>query len=296
MSINNATPFNYRHLYYFWVVAKEGGMTRAADRLGMAVQTVSTQVRELEMALGHTLLKPEGRGLSLTEAGIAAMHQADQIFQLGEQLPAALRDATSAPSVRLGVGISDGLPKLVVRHLLEPVMQEPNLRLLCHDGEFDDLLGELALHRIDMIIADRPAPANPAMRLYTHPMGSSPIAWYAAPELFARAQADFPKSLDAMPVLLPSRHTAVRGRIDQWLIKHNLRPRIAGEFEDSALLKTFGASGMGVFPAASLVNDDLIHRYGVLKLGDCAGVEEYFFAITSEKKIQHQLLAQLLKR
>jgi LysR family transcriptional activator of nhaA len=294
--MNHSTLFNYRHLYYFWVVAKEGGMTRAADRLGMAVQTVSTQVRELEMALGHTLLKPEGRGLSLTEAGIAAMHQADQIFQLGEQLPAALRDAVSAPSVRLGVGISDGLPKLVVRHLLEPVMQEPNLRLLCHDGEFDDLLGELALHRIDMVIADRPAPANPAMRLYTHPMGSSPIAWYATPELFARAQANFPLSLGTVPVLLPTGHTAVRGRIDQWLIKYNIRPRIAGEFEDSALLKTFGASGMGVFPAASLVNDDLTQRYGVLKLGDCAGVEEHFFAITSEKKIQHRLLAQVLKR
>jgi len=294
--MNNTTSLNYRHLYYFWVVAKEGGMTRAANRLGMAVQTVSTQVRELEIALGHTLLKPEGRGLRLTEAGVVAMHQADQIFQLGEQLPAALRDAMNAPNVRLGVGISDGLPKLVVRHLLEPVLLEPNLRLLCHDGEFEDLLGELALHRIDMVIADRPAPSNPAMRLYTHPMGSSPIAWYATPELHARAQADFPKSLGAVPVLLPTGHTAVRARIDHWLMKHDLKPRIAGEFEDSALLKTFGVSGMGVFPAASLVHDDLIHRYGVLKLGDCAGVEEYFFAISSEKKIQHPLLAQLLKR
>ncbi|WP_372825961.1 LysR family transcriptional regulator [Polaromonas sp.] len=294
--MNTTTPLNYRHLYYFWVVAKEGGMTRAANRLGMAVQTVSTQVRELEMALGHTLLKPEGRGLRLTEAGVVAMHQADQIFQLGEQLPAALRDAMNAPSVRLGVGISDGLPKLVVRHLLEPVLLEPNLRLLCHDGEFEDLLGELALHRIDMVIADRPAPSNPAMRLYTHPMGSSPIAWYATPELHQRAQAGFPKSLGTVPVLLPTGHTAVRARIDHWLMKHDLKPRITGEFEDSALLKTFGASGMGVFPAASLVNDDLTHRYGVLKLGDCTGVEEHFFAITSEKKIQHRLLARVLKR
>src|SRR5690349_4862938 len=130
------TPFSYRHLHYFWVVAHEGGMARAADRLGMAVQTVSTQVRELERSLGVTLLKPVGRGLVLTEAGVAAMRQADLIFQLGEQLPDAVRDAVSAPSVRLAVGISEGLPKLVVRRLLQPVMQEPHLRLLCHEDEF----------------------------------------------------------------------------------------------------------------------------------------------------------------
>ena len=126
-----ATPFNYKHLYYFWVVAKEGGITRAADKLDMAVQTVSAQVRELERSLGYALLKPAGRGLVLTDAGLAAMQQADQIFQLGEMLPAKVRDAVSSPTVRLAVGISDGLPKLVVRRLLQPAMSEPHLRLLC---------------------------------------------------------------------------------------------------------------------------------------------------------------------
>ena len=133
--------FSYRHLYYFWVVAKEGGITRAAARLGMAVQTVSTQVRELERSLGYALLKPAGRGLVLTEAGMAAMRQADQIFQLGEQLPAVIGDAVSTPGLRLAVGISDGLPKLVVRHLMQSVIHEPRLRLLCHEDEFEDLLG-----------------------------------------------------------------------------------------------------------------------------------------------------------
>ena len=153
-------PFNYRHLHYFWVVAKEGGMSRAADKLDMAVQTVSAQVRELERSLGYALLKPAGRGVVLTEAGQAAMRQADQIFQLGEELPARVRDAVSAPSVRLATGISDGLPKLVVHHLLQPVLGEPNLRLLCHEGEMDDLLGDLALHRLDVVLADRPAPSK----------------------------------------------------------------------------------------------------------------------------------------
>lgn len=289
-----SSSFNYRHLYYFWVVAKEGGVTRAADRLGMAVQTVSAQVRELERALGHTLLKPAGRGLALTEAGTAAMQQADLIFQLGENLPTLLQEAISAPSVRLGVGISDGLPKLVVRHLLEPVLHEPNLRLLCHDGEFDDLLGDLALHRLDIVIADCPAPPNPNIKLYTHAMGSSPIAWYAAPALQAQAASGFPQSLANAPVLLPTGHTAVRALLDQWFNQHGIRPRIVGEFEDSALLKTFGTSGMGVFPAATLVHDELTGKDQMLRLGDCDGVHEHFYAITSEKKVQHRLLGRLL--
>lgn len=289
-----SNSFNYRHLYYFWVVAKEGGVTRAADRLGMAVQTISAQVRELERALGHALLKPAGRGLALTEAGLAAMQQADLIFQLGEQLSAVVQQAISAPSVRLGVGISDGLPKLVVRHLLEPVMQEPNLRLLCHDGEFDDLLGELALHRLDMVIADRPAPPNPNIKLYTHAMGSSPMAWYAAPQLHAEAASGFPQSLATVPVLLPTAHTAVRAKLDNWFARQGIRPRIVGEFEDSALLKTFGTSGMGVFPAACLVDEELTGRDRMQRLGNCEGVEELFFAITTEKKVQHRLMGRLL--
>jgi LysR family transcriptional activator of nhaA len=163
-----SAPFNYKHLYYFWVVAKEGGISRAAEKLDMAVQTVSAQVRELERSLGFALLKPAGRGLVLTDAGIAAMQQADQIFQLGENLPALVRDAMSTPTVRLAVGISDGLPKLVVRRLLQPVIPEPHLRLLCHEGEFDDLLGDLALHRLDVVLSDRLAPANPNIKLYSH--------------------------------------------------------------------------------------------------------------------------------
>lgn len=285
--------FSYKHLYYFWVVAKEGGVSKAAQRLGMAVQTVSTQVRELERALGYALLKPAGRGLALTEAGQAAVRQADLIFQLGEALPLAVKEAASQPSVRLAVGISDGIPKLVVRRLLEPVMQEPNLRLLCHDGEFDDLLGELALHRLDLVISDRAAPSNPSMKLYSHPVGTSPMAWYAAPALLAAALDGFPDSLAQVPVLLPTGHTAVRARVDDWFDQQGILPRVVGEFEDSALLKTFGASGMGVFPAALMVEEEVMAQYRVQRVGDCSGVEEHLFAITSEKKVQHRLLRQL---
>ena len=286
--------FNYRHLYYFWVVAKEGGMVRGAERLGMAVQTVSTQVRELERSLGFALLKPAGRGLALTEAGLATMRQAEQIFQLGEQLPAAVRDAVGSPAVRLNLGVCDTLPKLAVRLLMQPVMQTPGLRLLCHEDKFDDLLGALALHRLDVVLADRPAPPNPNLKVYSHSLGSSTLAWYAPPAWTEAARRDFPQSLAKVPVLLPSGHAAVRTALELWFERLAIRPNVVGEFEDSALLKTFGASGMGVFPAAELVHDELVSRYGVEQVGACEGATEHFFAIAADKKVLHPLVQKLL--
>ena len=290
-----STPFNYKHLYYFWVVAKEGGISKAADKLDMAVQTVSAQVRELERSLGYALLKPAGRGLVLTDAGHAAMQQADQIFQLGENLPALVRDAVSTPTIRLAVGICDGMPKLVVRRLLQPVIPEPNLRLVCHEGGVDDLLGDLALHRLDVVLSDRPAPSNPNIKLYSHAMGSSTIAWYGTGAWVEAASKDFPQSLGDVPLLLPTAHTAVRNRLDLWFEQRGIRPRVVGEFADSALLKTFGASGMGVFPAAEWAHDDLLAHYAVQRLGLCEGVIEHFFAIGTEKKVQHPLVQRLLQ-
>ena len=290
------TDFNYRHLYYFWVVAKEGGMAKAAEKLGMAVQTISTQVRELERSLGYTLLKPSGRGVALTDAGTAAMRQAELIFQLGEKLPGAVRDAVGTPSVRLAVGISEGLAKLAVRQLMQPVMQTPNLRLICHEDEFEDLLGDLALHRLDVVLADRPAPNNPNLKVCSHSLGSSPIAWYAPPALASVARKRFPQSLASVPVLLPTSHAAIRLRLDQWFERLSIRPNVVGEFEDSALLKTFGAAGMGVFPATELVHEQLTARYGVQRVGACDGVEEHFFAIGAHKKVLHPLVQRLLPK
>lgn len=286
--------FSYRHLYYFWVVAKEGGMARAAARLDMAVQTVSAQVRELERALGHTLLKPAGRGLALTEAGKAALRQAEQIFQLGEQLPGLVRDAAGTPALRLAVGIAEGLPKLVVRRLLDRVLNEPQLRLLCLEKDFDSLLADLALHRLDVVLADRAAPANPNLRLYSHAAGSSQVAWYAAPTLLEQARGGFPRSLDTLPLVLPAGQGAMRGHIDRWLEKNGIEPNVVAEFSDSALLKTFGASGLGAFPAATLVHDDLVKRYRVRRVGLCEGVQEHYYAIGTEKKVAHPLVARLL--
>ncbi len=286
--------FSYRHLYYFWVVAKEGGMARAAERLGMAVQTVSAQVRELERSLGCALLKPAGRGLVLTEAGQAALKQADQIFQLGERLPEVVRESAATPGIKLAVGISDSLPKLIVRHLLQPVITETDLRLLCHEGAFEVLLADLALHRLDVVLADRVPPPNPNIKVYSHALGTSAMVWYGPTSLVAQAQADFPRSLSQVPVLLPTQHASVRSRLDHWFESQGIVPKVVGEFQDSALLATFGSAGMGVFPAAEWVEDQLISRYDVQRIGPCTGVDEHFFAIGTEKKVMHPLVQRLL--
>jgi LysR family transcriptional activator of nhaA len=287
--------FSYRHLHYFWVVAQEGGMARAAARLGVAVQTVSAQVRELERALGHTLLRPAGRGLVLTEAGQAALRQADQIFALGAQLPAVVQEAAGTPVVRLHVGLCDGLPKLAVHRLLQPALQQPDLRLLCHEGEFEELLAALALHRLDLVLADHPAPPHPGLRIHGHALGRSAIAWYAAPALQAAAREDFPHCLARLPVLLPTGHAALRAALDRWFEQAGVRPRIVGEFEDSALLKTFGAGGLGLFPAVELVDEELHRLYGVACVGRCADAEQRFYAFCSERKVQHPLVQKVLE-
>lgn len=287
-------PLNYRHLYYFWVVAKEGGMARAAARLDMAVQTVSAQVRALEQSLGHSLFKPAGRGIVLTEAGVAAMTHADQIFQIGEQLPGAVRDAATGQGLRLAVGISDGLPKLVVRHLLQPALSDPRVRLLCHEDEFDRLLGELALHRLDAVLSDRAAPPNPNLRLYGHTLGEAPMAWYAPVDLAKRCKLPFPACLGELPLLLPTHHAAVRARLDQWFERQGVRPRVAGEFEDSALLATFGRSGMGAFPASRWSHEDLLQDKRMRMLGEMPEVVEHFHLISAERRIHHPLVQLLL--
>lgn len=296
------TTYNYKHLYYFWVVAKEGGMSRAAERLGMAVQTISTQVRELERSLGHQLLKPQGRNVVLTHAGEAAFAQAEQIFQLGEKLPDVLTAATAAPKVALRVGISDGLPKLAIPRLLGPALTAENLRLECHEDEFEDLLADLALHRLDLILADRPAPTNANVRVYSHALGSSPIHWFGHPDwasAWRSATAQAPEqpasALASLPILLPTTHSAVRNRLNQWLDKHHIQPNLVGEFEDSALLATFAATGMGLFPAPELVREELTQRLGFVWLGACDGVAEQFYLIGSERKVMHPLVKRVLE-
>ena len=286
---------NYRHLHYFWVVTKEGGFARAAERLEMAVQTISAQVRELEKSLGHQLLKPAGRGVALTEAGQAAFARAEEIFRIGQQIPDEVREAASGQHLRLAVGLSDGLSKLAAHALLEPLLGSSAPRLLCHEGEVGQLLAELALHRLDLVLAGLPAPPNPNLRLISERLLASPVDWYGPKTLVnAASLAQFPQCLDRLPVLLPTAHSALRPALERWFESHQLQPRIVGEFEDSALLAVFAARGLGVFPVSRLGAGDLGLMRGLRRLGSCDGVQEEIHAIRSRRGQHHPLVGQLI--
>lgn len=286
---------NYRHLHYFWVVTKEGGFARAAERLDMAVQTISAQVRELEKFLGHQLLKPSGRGVALTEAGHAAFARAEEIFQLGQTIPDAVREAASGKIARLAVGFSDGISKLAAHALLAPVLVTSNLRLVCHEGEFEQLLGELALHHLDLVLAGQAAPRNPNLRLSSERLVDAPVEWYGPARLVGRTERDrFPHSLNDLPVLLPTGHSALRSTLERWFDTQGVRPCIVGEFEDSALLAVFAARGMGVFPVSRLGADDIGLMRGLRKLGTAEGVKEEIHAIRSRRGLHHPLVQKVM--
>lgn len=207
---------NFRHLYYFWVVVKEGGFARAAARLDMAVQTISAQVRELEKALGHQLLRPAGRGVTMTDAGQAAFARAEAIFEMGRLIPDEVRAAASQPTVRLAVGLADGISKLAAHAILAPVLDTPTLRLLCHEGEHDALLAELALHHLDLVLAGQGAPSGSNLRVTSERLVASPVDWYGPASLVTpAARQHFPLCLADLPVLLPTAHSALRARLDR---------------------------------------------------------------------------------
>lgn len=288
---------NYRHLHYFWITAQEGSFTRAAERLGVAVQTISAQIGLLERSLGATLLSPQGRRLVPTEAGRIAMDFANRIFQLGERLRQAIEDSSGAQPLRLTVGISDALPKLIAYRLLADALAQPEpVRLVCQEGAFDELIAELALHRLDVVLTDRPAAASGNLRVYNHPLGDCEITLFGTPALAERYRPDFPDGLDGAPLMMPTRDNALRGRLEQWFSGRDLRPRVIGEFEDSALLMTFGRGGLGLFPAPAILAEDIAAEYGALPVGNLAEVREQFYAITAERRIRHPAIEALLAR
>ena len=261
----------------------------------MAVQTISAQVRELEKALGHQLLKPAGRGVALTEAGQAAFARAEEIFQLGQGIPDEVREAASGKVARLAVGLSDGISKLAAHALLEPVLSTPHLRLVCHEGEFEQLLSELALHHLDLVLAGQAAPRNPNLRLASERLIDSPVEWYGPARLVGKPERDrFPLSLNDLPLLLPTGHSALRQTLEHWFETQGLRPRIVGEFEDSALLAVFAARGLGAFPVSRLGADDVGLMRGLRLLGSSDGVKEEIHAIRSRRGQHHPLVQKVM--
>ena len=284
---------NYRHLFYFWVVAKEGGITRAAERLHLAVQTVSSQLTLLEQSLGKTLFSQQGRRLVLTDAGRLALNYADQIFLLGEQMQEALNEADSG-RMRLTVGLSDSLPKLSAYRMLEAVTKMNKVRLVCYEDQFEALLADLALHKLDVVLTDRAVPQGSAVKVFSHQLFDSAMVVVGAPACAELYGEDFPKKLNGAPFLLPTRNNALRGKIDEWFVQHRVRPDVVGEFEDNALLNTFGRRGLGLFFAPAALEKDIAEQFGAVRIGAVPSVREQFYAISNERKIKHPAVEAII--
>jgi LysR family transcriptional activator of nhaA len=285
---------NFRHLYYFWVVAKEGGITRAAERIGLAVQTVSSQLALLEQQLGKTLFTQQGRRLVLTEAGRVALAYADQIFLLGEQLQEALNEADTGRT-RLTVGISDSLPKLSAFRMLEAALgTERPVRLVCYEDQFEALLADLALHKLDVVLTDREVRAGTSLKVFSHQLFDSEMLVVGAPLLANRYRDGFPHNLGSAPFLLPTRNNALRGKIDEWFVQVGVRPDVVGEFEDNALLNTFGRRGLGLFFTPAALAGDVLEQFGAVEIGSVPDVREQFYAISNDRKIKHPAVEAIL--
>jgi LysR family transcriptional regulator, transcriptional activator of nhaA len=286
---------NYHHLAYFRAVAKEGGLAPAGRALRLSHSTLSAQIRALEDRLGEKLFTRAGRRLVLTDVGRVALRYADEIFGLGDELVDAVRGKTTGKPRRLDVGVIDALPKLLVRDLLQPALAlaEPAW-LVCREGGFDRLLAALAEHELDLVLADSPVPSGSAVRAYNHLLGESGVGLFAAPALARTLRERFPASLDGAPLLLPTERLNLRRSLNAWFDRHGVAPRVVADIEDSALLKAFGADGVGVFPAPLAVAGEVRQRYRVELLGEADGVTERFYAISAERRLRHPAVTAIV--
>jgi len=287
---------NYKHLNYFWMVAKEGGVARASERLHITPQTISGQMSLLEDYLGAKLFDRVGRNLELTETGRLVLSYADEIFSLGCELDEVIHQLPARPPQIFRVGIANVVPKTIAQCILQPALQmsEP-VRMTCHEDSLDTLLAELAVHRLDLVVSDRPIPANISTRAFSHELGKSNISFFASDILMNKLTGDFPACLDGTPLLLPTPGTHLRANFDQWLDKHRLHPRIIAEFDDGALMKAFGQQGFGVFIAPSDIETEVKRQYKVSVIGRVDEMEETYYAITIERQLTHPVATTVVK-
>jgi LysR family transcriptional activator of nhaA len=279
---------NYHHLLYFWMAAREGGITQACRKLHLTQPTVSGQIRALEKSLQAKLFTRSGRSLVLTETGTIVYRYADEIFSLGRELQDALADRPTGRAVRFAVGVADSMPKVLVHRLLEPALHlGTDIRVTCIDGEPDRLLGQLVLHELDLVVTDYPASPRLGHKTFSHLLGDCGVSFLATEPLARQYRRGFPASLTGAPLLLPVAGTTLRRSLEQWFDEQGIRPRIRGEIADSALLKAFGANGNGIFAAPSAVEEDVARMYGVTVVGREESLRERFYAVSVEKRLKH---------
>lgn len=288
---------NFKHLHYFWVTAKAGGIMRAGEQLHTTPQTLSGQIKLLEDWLGRKLFQKSGRNLELTEDGRLALGYADQIFTLGAELENAVRLPRGTNRVLdFKVGVADSVTKSLAYRLLEPALtlDEP-VRMICSEGKFPDLLAKLALNQLDLVIADEPMSKRMSVKAFNHELGSTPMSFFCAPTLRKTLQGDFPECLNDAPVLIQGAQASVRQQWEGWLSRHQLHPRTIGEFDDGALMTAFGRKGRGVFMAPSVMETDIVEQFGVEVIGRSDELVEEFFAVSVERRITHPCVVAITK-
>lgn len=287
---------NFKHLRYFWMVAKSGSIARASERLYLTPQSISGQLTEFEATLGVDLFRRAGRGLELTDTGQRMLGYAEQIFSLGDELLESIRGDAHSQSVTFRVGIADSVPKMVAYRLVEPSLgfDEP-IKLVCREGRLTTLLADLAVHRLDMVIADRPMPDNLNVRGYDHFLGESGVSVFGARSLAKPKAPVFPQLLDGAPFLLPGVEVALHARLMRWFESERLHPRIVGEFDDSALMKAFGQAGAGYFVAPTAIESYVVRQNDVEVVGRIETVREQIYAITNERKLTHPIISAICR-
>ena len=279
---------NYHHLHYFWVVAREGSIVRACELLHLAQPTVSAQISRLERSLGAQLFQRVGRNLQLTDTGRTVYRYAEEIFTLGRELSDAVQGRPTGQPLRLTVGVPDVLPKLIVFRLLQPAFQLPEpIRLVCREGKFDELVAALATHELDLVLSDAPVTPTLRVKAFSHLLGQCGIAFFAAPALARKFRRGFPGSLAGAPLLMPGDSATLRRLLDQWFDEQGIRPHIAAEFQDSALLKVFGQEGLGLFPAPAAIQAEIERQYRVKHVGTLHSLHERYYAISVERRLKH---------
>ena len=288
--------FNYHHLLYFWCIAREGSVVGACKKLHLAQPTISGQIRTFENTLGEKLFVRSGRNLVLTDIGRVVYRYADEIFSLGQELMEVLKDQPTGRPIRLVVGIDDTLPKLIVYRMLEPVYSLPEpVHVICHEGNTQRLLVDLAMYEVDLVLTDAPIGSALRLRAFNHLLIESGISLYATPSLVSVYLKRFPHSLNGAPFLLPTNATALRRSLDQWFNTQGIQPFVVGEFEDSALLKVFGQSSAGIFAAPTVIAKEIQKQYGVSLLGHIESIRENFYAISVERKLNHPAVAAIVE-
>lgn len=292
-----ADTLNYKHLHYFWVVAHEGSITKASERLHITPQTISGQISLLEDRIGSAVFEKAGRGLQLTDTGRLVLKYADDIFELGNELSDVLRGAPAIGPSEFIVGAASALPKTIVYKVLEPALNlDQELSLTSREGPIDAMLADLAIHKLDLVLSDTPVTSAVSVKAYNHLLGESSLSCFATPSLESLLKPNFPYSLNNAPVLLPTPQNAVRQLIDSWLDQKDIRPIICGQFDDSALMKAFGQVGVGVFFMSSTIEEEVCNNFDVKVIGRLDDVQQKFYAISAERKIKHPAVAAICDR